>query len=359
MSLARERLAALSNAVLQVPHNLPRLARHLLRPDIMLSNWCNAVLAAGQIPFVICRIERLGDIVATTSVASHLRDQFGQSARIAWVCADEYASVLRGNPDIDAIFVEPCLTAWMLQRRRLSPSTRIVELFLDSDRCSWTGMRVKLHKSGWTTHNYYLRGQSLLAAYSSAAGYPVPDLSPVLPHISLLRDQRQRPPDALKRIAVHFTSRDPARSWPMESALRFCKAALSAGYQLIELGNEALVASQLHDVESPNNDDDISSHLVALARVDCFVGVDSGFAHCANALRIPAVILLGNFRNFPGYCPFSGPHARGKLWQILRSASTLATLAPDDVINALHHMLENARLADQHSAVQGDAQRIS
>lgn len=349
MSLARERLGALSNALLGLPRNLPRLAARLLRPDLALRDWCRDRLAAGELPVAICRIERLGDIVATTAVASHLRRSLGPGVRIAWVCAAEYVPVLEGNPDIDAIFVEPCLTSWMMLRRHLPRDALVVELFLDSDRCGWTGLRVKQNPSGWTIHNYYNDRNSLLAAYSATSGHPVPDIAPSLPRFAGLRAAQPRDGSvAGPLVAMHFTSRDPARSWPAHSARLFSEAALAAGCNLIELGEQSHVSSQLKSVKRPPATGDVSAHLMALARADYFVGVDSGFAHCANALRIPSLILLGEFRDFPDYFPFSGPHARSSSWCILRSNGALEQLEPDEVCAALLRLL-----AQESPALEG------
>lgn len=354
MSLSGERLAALRDAVMRLPRNLPQLAVRLLRPNPTLVAWCKEMLASDLLPVVLCRIERLGDIVATTAVAGHLRRSLEPRARIAWVCAAEYVQLLDGNPDIDAVFVEPCLTSWMMQRRRLPSQARVVELFLDSDRCSWTGLRVKQHLSGWTIHNYYSKGNSLLAAYSSAADCPVPDLAPRLPQFARLREgQARRLGKTRPRVAVHFSSRDPARSWPAPQALHFCEAALAAGCDLIELGNEDRVASRIAGVDRLPPGSGISDHLSALAGADAFVGVDSGFAHCANALRIPSLILLGKFRDFADYAPFSGPHARSSMWRILRSDGPLALLSPDDASAALILLLGEALPVPTHPATDG------
>lgn len=349
MSLAHERLVALRNALLGLPHNVPRLARRLFHPDLALRDWCGDRLAAGELPVAICRIERLGDIVATTAVASHLRRSLGPDVRIAWVCAAEYVPVLEGNPDIDAIFVEPCLTSWMMLRRHLPPDALVVELFLDSDRCGWTGLRVKQNLSGWTIHNYYNNRNSLLAAYSGASGHPVPDIAPSLPRIASVRAALPRDGSVARPlVAMHFTSRDPARSWPARNARLFSEAALAAGCDLIELGEQSQVSSQLKSVKRPPAPGDVSAHLMALARADCFVGVDSGFAHCANALGIPSLILLGEFRDFPDYFPFSGPHARSSSWCILRSDGALDRLEPDEVCAALLRLL-----AQQSQTLEG------
>jgi hypothetical protein len=89
MSLFRERLSVLANALLGLKRNLPRLAVRLFRPDSRLRDWCRYRLAADERPVAICRIERLGAIIATTRVASYLRSTLGPRVRIAWVCAAE------------------------------------------------------------------------------------------------------------------------------------------------------------------------------------------------------------------------------------------------------------------------------
>lgn len=349
MSLARERLLALRAAILQLPRRLPQLVARTLHPNPALISWCKGVSAAGHRPVVLCRIERLGDIVASTPVAGYLKHILGPDIRIAWVCAAEYIDLLKDNPDIDAVFAEPCLTTWMMVRRRLPPHTLVVELFLDSDRCCWTGLRVKQHRSGWTIHNYLYDGNSLLTAYSGASGHPVPDFPPQLPQFARRRSLRPALDDSRRpRVAVHFSSNDPARCWPAERALEFCAAAQAIGCDLVELGNERLMAQQPSIVTCLTTGSGVLAHLVALAEADYFVGVESGFAHCANAMKIPSVILVGPFRDFPSYFTFSGPHARGPLWRCLRSKGPLTTLAPLDVCAALRTLLYDTRPAQSN-----------
>lgn len=56
-----------------------------------------------------------------------------------------------------------------------------------------------------------------------------------------------------------------------------------------------------------------------------------GFAHCTNALGIPALVLLRDFRSFPDYFPYSGNHARSDLWRCLRSRGSMEGLSVDTV----------------------------
>ena len=332
MGLARERLDALVSAAIHAPARLPYLCKSLARGNPALREWCRRTLDQGFQPVVICRLERLGDVVACTPVARHLKVKLGAKTRIAWVCASDYAFLLHGNPDIDEVFIEPCLTTWWVARSRLPPAIIVVELFLDTDRCCWTGLRMKQRSSGITTHNYYGERRSLLSAYSGAAGYPTPD---DLPRLTVFEQERfealDSRPKKEKRLAVHFFSRNKERSWNAESAACFCRTAAAHGWKIVELGKEQVVASRLAQVRSPPPAGGLNGQLSALARADLFVGVDSGFAHCANALRIPALVLLGQFRSFPDYFPYSGNHAHSDSWRCLRSGGSMEGMSAETV----------------------------
>jgi ADP-heptose:LPS heptosyltransferase len=62
-----------------------------------------------------------------------------------------------------------------------------------------------------------------------------------------------------------------------------------------------------------------------------FIGVDSGFAHVANALAIPSVLLLGRYRNFDSYLPVR----LRKTDIVVRSAAQAFTIEARQVIDVL------------------------
>ncbi len=56
-----------------------------------------------------------------------------------------------------------------------------------------------------------------------------------------------------------------------------------------------------------------------IKNANLFIGVDSCFAHIANAFRVDSIILMGRFRNFPTYTPFSGDFPHSEHFKILRA----------------------------------------
>ena len=83
-----------------------------------------------------------------------------------------------------------------------------------------------------------------------------------------------------------------------------------------------------------------------IRRARFFVGVDSGPAHLANALRVPGVVLLGRFYNFRQYMPFTGFYASmASDVKILRNlAGPARDLTPDEVWEAVRYVHGNTHL---------------
>jgi heptosyltransferase III len=78
-----------------------------------------------------------------------------------------------------------------------------------------------------------------------------------------------------------------------------------------------------------------------IRRAALFVGIDSGPAHLANAVGTPGVLLLGQYRTFGRYMPFSGGYADGSRATVLHADGPAATLTVDEVFDAVMRRLRS------------------
>ena len=70
-----------------------------------------------------------------------------------------------------------------------------------------------------------------------------------------------------------------------------------------------------------------------------FIGIDSGFAHIANAYEKNAVILIGEFAGFKNYMPYSGKFQNEKENTIIYHSDPLKSLSCTAVLSLLEKKL--------------------
>jgi heptosyltransferase-3 len=81
-----------------------------------------------------------------------------------------------------------------------------------------------------------------------------------------------------------------------------------------------------------------------IRRAALFVGIDSGPAHVANAVGTPGVILLGAYRDFGRYMPYSGAYQTGANATLVHEPSALQNLPTAPVLAAIRSRLQQQRV---------------
>ena len=118
---------------------------------------------------------------------------------------------------------------------------------------------------------------------------------------------------------------------------------------MVEVGLRAACAVDGSDVAGTARPVNLCGRLSLLEtaevirRAALFVGVDSGPAHLANAVGTPGVVLLGRYRGFDAYVPYSGGYADGSNATLVRADGPAATIDPAAVARAVRAELARAR----------------
>ena len=250
---------------------------------------------------VISLLERLGDIIASEPIVSQVR-ALHPTAFIIWCAGPNYKEILKQHPDINGLLIVRSLTQWRALASLFS-FDRIYDLHPDRFPCHifFPGFKKKYGDPSVKMENYYSFPGGLLGCFSRAGGLPLKEKSPQL----YIPDSIKRSVDKLAlphRFAIaHTRSEETARDWRKDHWLRLHQ---ELDIPLIEVGKYRTLNTRS---ESPIMGKLSILQTAEIIRRACFfIGVDSGPAHLAHAVRTPGVILLGSFKNFRRYNPYVG-----------------------------------------------------
>ena len=253
-------------------------------------------------------IEHLGDIVACEPVSRYLRANH-PGAHLAWAVSHAYRELIDTNPYIDETVELECLTDWIKLTKHDS-FDKIVDLHVNYRVCPHCLIPLVKDKGNPFVNAYeWFDYGTLQEAFSLGAGLPALSGQPKL----YLKPEHVKAADALALpddfCVVHRTSNDTAKDWPDKSWRELSEWIRDdLKIQVVEVGaGKILSPSPLADGHiSLVNKLPILQTAEVIRRARFFIGVDSGPAHLANALKVPGIVLLGRLSVFRQYMPFNG-----------------------------------------------------
>jgi ADP-heptose:LPS heptosyltransferase len=309
-------------------------------PRVAIKMWRIILFDPKKKKIVIALVEHIGDIVASEPVDRFLKERDPDQI-IFRVVKSRYKELIRYNPHIDQIIEVSCLSEWIYLRffLRLFSKIDIVDLHIDQRVCFRHYIKLSNpNVKGIHVDNYFNFG-NLLETFSLTAGLPKLNERPVyyLPEKTLPLTVPE------KYIVVHTLSNGDSKMWPAEKWNELANHLISKGFNLIEIGLQARIKNT-----SPNFVDlcgKLSFTEIAFLIRGCslFIGIDSSFAHFANALRVKNIlIMLGKLHDFGSYVPYSGLSVEQIDDIVIRENGPLRNLEVDTVIDRLMRKLEKA-----------------
>jgi heptosyltransferase-3 len=297
----------------------------------LLRNLCRAFYLKISFSFrrkiFIALTEHLGDVVAAEPVIPYLRKKYPQ-AYICWYVQQSYTPLLKDHPGLNRVMIVTCLTEWIFLKKFLS-AKKVLDLHIDGKLCERHGfLLVNRNKYNINTGNYYSKG-NLLFAISRTADIQV--------------DDRQSPKQYLRidpvpvsnraYVVLHTSSNEKQRGLTSQCWTGLAQNILNRfeNVQIFELGFTRQI--QTHhdryvDCTGKRNLDLIAS---LLYHSKFFIGIDSGFAHLANAMRKDGTIILGDLNQFKNYMPYSGKYQEEQQKSIFYYDGKLENLRWEDV----------------------------
>jgi len=284
---------------------------------------------------VINLIEHFGDIVACEPVARYVKSRH-PDAYLVWMVRKPYRDLVLHNPAIDQVFVLYCLTEWMY----IAASglfDEIIDLHPQNRECPVCRKPLLKHvgNAGITIETYYNYG-NLLAAYCQSAGIPVIEDQPKL---SIPRETGRRI-DLLglpeRFVAVHCSSNEESRDWTQEKWRQLAQKIISdLDLPVVEIGLQPLLDLESGRYVNLCGQLSLLETAEVIRRAKMFIGIDSGPAHLANAVGTFGIILLGEYRIFKRYLPYSGGYESGENAKILYHDGPAADIPVKRVFDAV------------------------
>jgi ADP-heptose:LPS heptosyltransferase/tetratricopeptide (TPR) repeat protein len=289
-------------------------------------------------------VEHLGDIVACEPVVRYLRKQ-QPDAKITWVVHQDYRELVDAHPAVDITLAVRCLTDW-IRATEQDLFDLIVDLHVNRRVCTRLG--TVLEKAGGDPRvdvDQYFHFGGILEAFSRGAGLPPLTESPEIQIPTTVAGRIDALMGSSPFLVIHARSNEVCKDWPSEKWYALVKRVLKSWRgRVVEVGLDPVC----HEFVSTHPEQylDLCGKLSILEtaevirRASVFIGVDSGPAHIANAAGTFGVVLLGEYRIFRTYNPFSGGYASGRNAVLLRPPAGPARNIPvEDVWQVLSRRL--------------------
>lgn len=262
----------------------------------------------------------LGDLIATEPVFDQLLEKY-PGAVLHFIAHPNYFPIFQWHPGIRHLVAQKFQALIPLLHQK-HPYDAFLHLHLShfrTDECHGQGIiNPRAEALGLNLSNYY-EAHTLLELSSKLAGLEAMDTRP-----KLYLDPNLKLPIDLEKGSywvIHRHSTDPDRNWNEAGWKRLVEGILERySIKVVELGQQKslnLTHPNYHDLVGKTS---LQELFGILAGAQFYIGLDSGPSHAANALGIPGLILLGSYRNFKTYMPFSGDYRSQKNSQILRPA---------------------------------------
>ena len=256
---------------------------------------------------IVC-LESMGDIVACEPVIAAVQAKYPKRPAY-WVTTAKYAELLEAHPGLAGIVPIYTMAQWQDLKKSLPSSVEVVDLHFQSRAyylSNWTRF-YNNNRTDITDENYYNCGKSLLDIFSQVAGLPSDNsapkfyLSPRAKKLSGLPEQY---------VVVHTQSAESNRDWTSEKWKKLVRFFASQEVTVVEVGTTSFLKEEPNCIDATNLAS-LQDTAAVIAGAKLFVGIDSAMAHFANALNIPGVVMLGKYRAFERYMPYSGNYQNG------------------------------------------------
>lgn len=290
--------------------------------------------------FVVLHIESMGDLIAAEPISRYLK-KIAPKGRIRWVVKKAFYDVLAFNPHIDEVIEVDNLSQGEDYCKSVVKDSKaiFVNCVFHRTACPVTN-RIFPNENNplITIFTYYAIG-SLLETASLAAG--LPRLTDA-PQFHFRKDVRL-PAELEGRsyVVFHCFSNDISRDWGKDKWRELADYISSKGFLVVEIGEKRALEERLGMILCLTGRRNIQDLAYVVKNSRCFLGIDSGFAHVANATRRPSVIMVGRYGNFTGQSIWSGDFAKSNRFKVVRApAEELASsIDVEAVKNAFDELL--------------------
>lgn len=286
---------------------------------------------------LIVLLESMGDIIACEPVARYLKELY-PNRPLYWVTTARFAELVQYNPYLKGVISMYDMEQWVKYRAGLSKTVKIVDLHFRKRQYIMAKGKVYTNQndSAITEDNYYNMGGSLLEIMSKTAGLEGLNTSLVF------HRRPERFIHSLHRpyVVFHAVSSTTERDWLKEKWIELINVLATMGFDGVEVGQEPTLPLDLPNYINKTNLLSVHDSADIIADAVCFIGIDSSMAHIANALNVPGIVLLGKYRTFERYMPYTGNYQKGIKSRIVYASAgkAAASISVTEVITAFKNI---------------------
>lgn len=266
-------------------------------------------LISGRKLTVIALYEHIGDIIACEPVIRYCKTE-AKNNYVIWAINANYAELLGSHPTLDSTLKLTSFSHWIFLKKitnNISFADQLIDLHIDERRCSKYGYKLK--KKERLPHLSYFTSKSLLQAFCISAGLPELTDAPVF-----YRNGRN-PKLVLpaRYIVLHTQTNSVLKDWQPEQWNKFSHYLINVGYAVVEVGLNKQITGINSGYIGFTGRQSLQEVATIIKGSSYFIGLDSGFAHMANALGIPGKVLIAHYNSgqfvFKNYNPFTGNYS--------------------------------------------------
>jgi heptosyltransferase III len=257
---------------------------------------------------VIALYEHIGDIIACEPIISHIKEQH-PTASVTWMINKRYAELLEKHPGLAHVHPLQSLSEWILLKKLLAKynfNILVADLHIDERRCSVYGFKLK--QTNMEHYNQFTN-KSLLQSFASNAGLGEMNEAPVF----YLNPSKAVTSIQKPYIVIHTQTNGVEKDWLPEKWSELCEKLMAHGYSVVEVGLNKQVSLSNKLYIDYTGERSLQSIANVINECNFFIGLDSAFAHMANALQKPGLVLMGNYSKgkllFNRFNPFTGNYA--------------------------------------------------
>jgi heptosyltransferase-3 len=249
---------------------------------------------------VIFLTEHLGDIIAAAPIAKEIF--LKTNLQTYWVVEKKYSKIFHFIPYIKVIKVRNLGEAILLEQflLKLKKSVKTYNLNFNGRRCEKTGLiNINVHNQ-ITWDNYYDYG-TLLDVFSALGGVTLSIKSQLI-----FESNKGIKEDAY--IILHTSSNEDIRNCNNLFWNTLAQYLIeNTNFKIYEIGFKSNININNRNLINYCGIKDLKEIGKLISGCTFFIGLDSGFAHLANAFEIESIIILNKkYKNFDKYMPFNG-----------------------------------------------------
>ena len=272
----------------------------------------------------------LGDMVASEPILPRLSQKF-RNTHITWITSKKHFPLFENHPLVNLLVDQKCtLLSYLL--RKSNPFHHYYNLHLSGFRIDEaTGISISNTKAdalGIDLSNYYDQ-HNLLEISLKLCDLAIEDAQPRI----YLNDIPYDVPFEKPYWVIHTKSNAGFRDWTDENWHHLLTQLIDTwNINIIEIGHVNPINFAHKNFISLVGITSLPETMKIMKGASCFVGLDSGPTHLANAFMLPGLILNGDFLNFKTYMSYSGMYKNSQKVKVLFNESGLAKDLPFDAV---------------------------